>query len=121
VFVGRASRTWEGVLELAEIQLVSRAYTWTVLIPVVAIVTVACAVALDFADVSQPVAVSPVLLLAAYAALALFMWRRNVRKAQQLLARRLGLNERAARRIDFRGVANFYRSVEEARAARVAK
>ncbi|HEY0117987.1 MAG TPA: hypothetical protein VGC04_04325 [Cellulomonas sp.] len=91
------------------------------LIPVVAIVTVACAVALDFSDVSRAVSLSPVLLLAAYAAFALFMWRRNVHKAQQLLARRLKLNERAARRIDFRGFANFYRSLEEARAARVTK
>ena len=116
-FLARASRTWAGRLEIDEIREVTRAYGWLIPLPVLAIGSLIVSFALQSRGVNMAISVLPMLVLAVYVALAVVTNFRHLHKAQDLVALRLGLDPKAARKIDFRGYEKFERTMAQARAA----
>jgi len=120
-FLGRANKTWAGVLEPGEIRGTAIAFAWIVPVVPLLIVALVVGLGLQFSGASTGSSMLPWVAATLYALFALLMWRSHNRKAQLMVARRLGIDTGAAHKIDFRGRARFDRSVAEARAVRRAR
>jgi hypothetical protein len=116
-FLGRADRTWAGSLEPKEIRSSAIAYAWIIPIVPLLVLSLIAGLVLQFNGASTAASALPWATAVLYSALALLMWRAHIRKAQRLVARRLGIDDKAARKIDFRGHEKFERSIAQARAA----
>lgn len=117
VFLPRASKTWDGILESEEIRAACLAYSWSVsLIPVGGIALLA-AFGVIIGGGSTIQSLIPVLAFLAYEVVAVVQWFRHYRRAQRLVAARLGLATRAARYLDFRGYARYEEGLQRARQA----
>jgi hypothetical protein len=116
-FLARTGRTWAGKLEFEEIRESTMAYAWIILIPPFSLVSVFVAFALQSGGMGTAASMLPWLAAFVYAVLGMPMFLLHLHKAQDLVAHRLGLDPKAARKIDFRGFDNFDRSIAQARAA----
>lgn len=113
----RAARTWSGVLEPEEVRLAALAFVWLVPVGPGALAAVIVGLAIQGLGAGIALSAIPLAVVAIYSFIAVILWRRNNREAQQLVAHRMGIAERSSRIIDFRGRENFERSVRKARVA----
>lgn len=116
-FLGRANRTWAGLLEPLEIRNIAMAYAWVVPAIPLLLAALVAGLVMQLAGVSMAGSVIPWAVATLYSLLALLMWRLRNREARRLVARRLGIDTKAARTIDFRGYEKFERSLARARGA----
>jgi hypothetical protein len=104
-------------LEPQEIRESAAAFAW--LVPAVPADLAALIVGLTLQFTGTAIAPSmiPLLVVVLYTILAFLMFLRHSHTAQRLIAHRLGIDPKVARRIDFRGYERFDRSIAAARSA----
>lgn len=108
------NRAWAGRLEIEEIRQVTIAYAWTVPIAPICIIGAIIGLTLEFNGMGKIPSLFAWLVAAGYAGLAMVEFLVHHHKAQDLVARRLGLGRKAARKLDFRGYAKFDESTARA-------
>jgi hypothetical protein len=115
--LARSGRTWAGILEPEEIRESMMAYAWTIPMFPITIAAMFVGFALQPGGIVTTMSILPMLAAVVYAVLGMSMFLLHHHKAQDLVARRLGLDPKAARKIDFRGYNKFDCSIAQAREA----
>jgi membrane protein implicated in regulation of membrane protease activity len=104
-------------LEPQEIRETAVAFAWLIPVPPANVAALAISLALQFTGTAIAPEIIPWLVAMLYSVLALFMFVRHSHTAQRSVARRLGIDAKVARKIDFRGYERFDRSIAAARSA----
>lgn len=101
-------------MEPQEIRESAAAFAWLVPVVPADLAALVFGLTLQFTGTAIAPSLIPLLVVVLYTILAFLMFLRHSHAAQRLIAQRLGIDPKVARKIDFRGYERFDRSIAAA-------